>query len=430
MDDERAARAPGEPAVDHPPPDLPPLLLTDPPGDVIVDLGALADFARDLAAGSGPVAIDAERASGYRYSQRAYLIQIRRAGAGTALIDPHAVMRAQRRSDAADLGQIDRAIGPAEWILHAATQDLPCLAEVGMRPRRLFDTELAGRLLGRDRVSLAALVASELGLHLAKGHGSADWSLRPMTPAQLHYAALDVEALADLRAILEAELHARDRWAWAEQEFHALLDFQPKARAQDAWRRTSGIHRLRKPRQMAIVRALWGARDAMAAAADIAPGRVLPDAAIIAAAQGMPTSPEALIATEGFTGRGQRRRAQQWMAAILDALDLTDAECPPVHAPQDGPPQPRLWAERNPSAARRLAAVRPAIERLSGELGIAAEVLISPSTVRDLCWQPPTDSSLADALAQRNARPWQITLVEPVIAPAFDQFSPPSDSHG
>src|SRR5439155_11648641 len=94
---------------------------------------ALADVVAAFAAGSGPVAVDAERASGYRYGQRAYLVQLRRAGVGTALIDPIALP---------DLTGVNDAITDAEWVLHAATQDLPCLAELNMRPQHLFDTEL------------------------------------------------------------------------------------------------------------------------------------------------------------------------------------------------------------------------------------------------------------------------------------------------
>src|SRR5689334_14683106 len=91
--------------------------------------GALAEVVRRFASGSGPVAVDAERASGYRYTHRAYLLQLRRAGAGTILIDPTAF---------ADLGLIGEAIADAEWVLHAASQDLPCLVEVGLKPRQLF----------------------------------------------------------------------------------------------------------------------------------------------------------------------------------------------------------------------------------------------------------------------------------------------------
>lgn len=119
-----------------------------------------------FAGGSGPVAVDAERASGYRYGQRAYLVQLRRAGAGTALIDPVAFP---------DLSALGEALAGTEWVLHAASQDLPCLRDIGMRPRRLFDTELAARLAGYARVGLGVMVETLLGYSLEKGHSAVDW---------------------------------------------------------------------------------------------------------------------------------------------------------------------------------------------------------------------------------------------------------------
>src|SRR6266542_2663483 len=133
----------------------------------------LAEVARLFAAGEGPVAVDAERASGYRYTHRAYLVQLRRAGVGTVLIDPLPLD---------DLSVLGTAIADAEWVLHAASQDLPCLAERGMRPSRLFDTELAARLAGMERVGLAALTETLLGYTLEKHHSAADWSTRPLPP--------------------------------------------------------------------------------------------------------------------------------------------------------------------------------------------------------------------------------------------------------
>ena len=138
---------------------------------VVTTGAALAEVTSRLARGEGAVAVDAERASGYRYGQRAYLVQLRRSGAGTVLIDPIACP---------DLSGVDGALHDAEAVLHAASQDLPCLAEIGFRPRRLFDTELAGRLLGYPRVALGTLVEEVLGFHLEKGHSAADWSVRPL----------------------------------------------------------------------------------------------------------------------------------------------------------------------------------------------------------------------------------------------------------
>ena len=183
-------------------PPLPRLSLRDPLPPVIEDATALRDYCDAVAAGSGPVALDAERASGYRYSQRAYLVQVRREGAGSALIDPIAT---------GDLTVLDDAIGDIEWILHAATQDLACLAEVGLRPRRLFDTEHAGRLLNLPRVGLASLVEHYLDHSLAKEHSAADWSTRPLPEPWLVYAALDVEVLIEIRDLIEADLEKADK---------------------------------------------------------------------------------------------------------------------------------------------------------------------------------------------------------------------------
>ncbi|MGH9206720.1 MAG: ribonuclease D, partial [Acidimicrobiales bacterium] len=151
-------------------PDATPLLH---PAEGVPELSTTADqieaAAELLAGGGGPFAVDAERASGFRYSNRAYLIQIRRAGAGTVLIDPVS----HGGDPPVVLRPVAEVLADDEWILHAADQDLPCLAEVGMRPPALYDTELAGRLAGYDRVNLAAMVQRLLGLGLAKGHGEA-----------------------------------------------------------------------------------------------------------------------------------------------------------------------------------------------------------------------------------------------------------------
>ena len=167
---------------------LAPLLtLRDGLPEIIDTDEGLADACAALGAAPGPVAIDAERASGYRYSARAYLIQLRREGAGTWLIDPIAFE---------DLAPLQEALADAEWILHAATQDIACLREVGLRPAALFDTELVGRLLGYPRVGLATLVETLLGQRMRKEHSAADWSTRPLPRAWLDYAALDVEAVS------------------------------------------------------------------------------------------------------------------------------------------------------------------------------------------------------------------------------------------
>lgn len=387
---------------------------------VIDDVLSLRAYAQSVATGTGPMAVDAERASGYRYSQRAYLIQVRRAGAGTALIDPTTVP---------DLQPLQEASWGVEWVLHAATQDLPCLAEVGLRPARLFDTELAGRLLGRERVSLAALVESELGYHLIKGHGAADWSARPLNQELLHYATLDVEWLIELRDALHGHLEEAGKLALAQEEFTALLAFTPRERREEPWRRTSGVHRIRKPRGLAVVRGLWHARDSLARRMDIAPGRILPDAAIVAAAEAMPDSSEGLGSLKEFAGRGQQRRLATWWSAIGKALALPDEDLPATASLATGPPPARAWADRDPRAWARLQIARDGLSRESERMNIPVENLISPEIVRQVCWDPPLDASaehLGQALRSAGARPWQVVLAVPILAAAIreaDQHS-------
>jgi ribonuclease D len=371
--------------------------------EVVADRVALQATADAMAAGHGPIAVDAERASGFRYSQRAYLVQLRRAGAGTALVDPIPLD--------SDLRELVAPLTGPEWVLHAAGQDLACLAEVGLVPSRLFDTELAGRLAGLPRVGLGPLVEQMLGLSLEKGHGAADWSRRPLPEDWLVYAALDVEVLVELRDVLADLLAEQGKLAWAEEEFEAVRTAGPSAPRAEPWRRTSGIHRIRKARPLAAVRALWEARDRLAAERDIAPGRVLPDAAIIDAATTAPPTAPALAALPVFRGRSQRRLTGYWFAALQQAAALDPAELPSPSPVADGPPPVARWADRNPDAAARLAAARSAVAAVSDEWKVPVENLLLPDLLRRLCWTPPADGDVTGALRAGGARNWQVELL-------------------
>jgi ribonuclease D len=391
------------------------------PADGVPELAVTTDqilaAAELLAAGHGPFAIDAERASGFRYSNRAYLVQIRRAGAGTVLIDPvnHGENAGMVMAPVADVLDTD------EWVLHAADQDLPCLAELGMRPPKLYDTELAGRLAGLARVNLATMVSELLGLQLMKGHGAADWSKRPLPAEWLNYAALDVEVLLELRDAIAAVLAEQGKTEWAAQEFEHLRTYVAPPTRRDRWRRTSGIHKVRNPRALAAVRELWLTRDDIARRRDIAPGRILPDAAIINAATTDPDTVEKLTALPVFGGSRQRRSAQVW----LDALDRARRNPDPPESAEapNGPPPPSRWARRKPEAAARLEAARAGLATLSEQVSVPAENLVTPEVVRRLCWDwepvEDTEARVEEFLTAAAVRPWQRQLVVPVLAAAL-----------
>jgi ribonuclease D len=389
--------------------------------DVIAGERELGHAATALAAGTGPAAIDAERASGYRYGQRAYLIQIRREGSGTWLIDPIACP---------DLSPIAEVITDVEWILHAATQDLPCLAEVGLHPTRLFDTELGGRLVGLPRVGLAAVVEHYLGLSLAKEHSAVDWSTRPLPEPWLRYAALDVEVLGQVRDLMAEDLAAQDKMVWAEQEFDALTRFTGPPVRVEPWRRTSGMHKIRNRRGAAMIRELWRTRDAIAVERDIAPGRILPDAALVDLASRAPKT-EADISQDGGRGasRSVRRYQRQWLTALERARNLSEADLPALTVRTDGPPPARAWADRDPVAAARLAQARAVLGELARARTIPIENLLSPDSLRRVLWTPPADptlESIADALLKLGARQWQVDIAGPILEEAVNRMAGPT----
>jgi ribonuclease D len=380
---------------------------------VVASAGALKTAIAALSGGTGPVAVDTERASGYRYWQRAYLVQLRRDGTGTILIDPLGLD---------DLSELADVLNPLEWVLHAASQDLPCLAELGLRPAAVFDTELAARLAGFERVGLAALVEDLLGYQLQKGHGAADWSRRPLPAEWLTYAALDVELLLPLRAAVAAELDTQGKSEWAAEEFEAVRTAGPPAPRVDPWRRTSGMHRIQKPRQLAAVRELWQVRDRLARQRDIAPGRVLPDSAIIDAALADAMDEAALLSRPVFSGRSQRRHVKTWLSALQTARALPVSDLPLLRYPGESLPPVNRWSDRDPAAAIRLTAARAALTEIAQRHRLPVQNLLAPDLVRRLCWEPPEPLNFAAVereLVANGARRWQCELTTHALATAL-----------
>jgi ribonuclease D len=384
----------------------------------------LGEVLSQLKAGSGPIAIDAERASGYKYSARAYLIQIKRSGGGLHLIDPIAVGQSPYWNEMSD------AFADQEWIIHASTQDLACLREVGINPQIIFDTELAGRIAGCERVGLGPLTEQLLDVTLAKEHSAVDWSLRPLRPEWLNYAALDVELLVELRDEIEKLLIANRKLEWAKQDFAAILKSPPPSPRKDPWRRTSGIHKIRDLTALAIIRSLWAARNEFAKEIDLAPGRVFNDETLV------------LIATKPPKGFGDFKKAllrrtrltsmpfEEWFELFEAAQQMTGEELPKLRMPSEGLPAPKMWQSRNPLGYARLTHARAAVLECAAENSMPAENLISPEAVRRVCWPTPTAEIadrlkfVASELAEFGARSWQIELISGPISAILGETEP------
>jgi len=381
--------------------------------EVIDTAPALRRTVRALEAGTGDLAVDTERASGFRYGQRAFLLQIRREGSGTWLVDPETLD---------DLSPLRTFVNAQPWILHAATQDLPCLHELGMSPTALFDTELAGRLAGFPRVSLGTMVGELLGLQLAKEHSAVDWSTRPLPESWLNYAALDVEVLEELRQAITATLEEQGKLEFAIQEFEHERNLPDPVPADTPWRKLSGIHKLKSRRNLAVARELWLSRESLARSRDVAPGRLIPDRAIMAAVEKRATSVPALLQIPGFHTRNAKRDAARWVDAIQRGQSTKDL--PDLRASKTGLPHPRAWAEKNPAAANRLEAAKLVINEVSEHWNIPGENLLTPKYLRELCWNAPTrisETSVREKLQTLGARAWQRDLLSAKLAEALKQ---------
>lgn len=387
--------------------------------EVIATETAFKAALTELAKGVGPFAVDAERASGYKYSARAYLIQIKRNGGGLHLIDPipfgpgHPFFI-----------QLNDLLNTDEVILHASTQDLPCLRELGINPKLLFDTELGGRIAGLPRVGLGPLLEAHLGVLLAKEHSAVDWSVRPLPQDWLNYAALDVELLIELRNIIAQILLEAKKLPWAEAEFAAILAAPPAAPRVDPWRRTSGMHKIRKRNQLAIIRSLWNARNEIAAALDVSPGKLLNDNAIVELAMNPPTNKrefDKVLRPIGLRPRW-KENLDLWLSAIASAVALPESEYPEMRAAGDSMPPTKIWKERFPEKYAPFTHARAAVEARAADLNIPVENLIAPEIVRKLVWKLSSDV-VKDAL-EFGARPWQVAEIADLVTTALLEREP------
>jgi ribonuclease D len=381
------------------------------------------DALAQLSQGHGPFAVDAERASGFRYSARAYLIQVKRNSGGLHLIDPIPFGPGHEL-----FAQLNSLMNTDEVILHASTQDLPCLRELGINPIKLFDTELAGRIAGLPRVGLGPLLESLMGVTLAKEHSAADWSARPLPQDWLTYAALDVELLVELRDRMYELLETSKKLNWALEEFAAILNAPPAPPRVDPWRRTSGMHKIKRREQLAVIKELWHARDKVASEQDISPGKLLNDSAIVELAIAPAVTKKEFEKALRPLGLRARWLANLplWLSSISVAVSLPEDQWPAMRTNADTLPPIKLWRDKFPEKFAPLSHARAAIEIIAQDNHIPVENLISPEYVRRVCWKPPTGATetlsihtVEQALTELGARQWQIALVAPALAAAL-----------
>lgn len=400
--------------------------------ELITTEDRFAEAISELKSGHGPIAVDAERASGFRYSPRAYLIQVYRRGGGLHLIDPIQFIESPL------IGQLSEVFRGEEVIIHASTQDLPCLRDWGIDPKELFDTELGARIAGCPRVGLGHLVESLLQISLAKEHSAVDWSIRPLKQEWLDYAALDVALLIDLRDKVKELLEAQGKLKWAMQDFAAILTSPPPQKRKEPWRRTSGMHEIKSRYQLAIIRQLWQVRDEIASSIDLAPGRLLSDTVIIALAKSNVKSRDEFMklgeAKQRIRNEIQKSYIDTWLETFLAAQSLEQERWPELRSKSDSLPPVKIWKVKFPIAYAHLSHAKAKLNEIAVELNIPLENLIGPELVRKICFDQANEQlhKMSPALLPRvetqlrlnGAREWQIEKCANAIAESLSESEP------
>lgn len=383
---------------------------------------AFREAAGSLARGRGPFAVDTERASSFRYGNRAFLVQVARRGAGTFLIAPEG-----HRDEVREI--FAPVLGGQEWIIHAAGEDLRSLALLGLHPGILFDTELASRIVGYDRPNLAAMVERFVGVELEKGHGHEDWSRTPLPKSWQDYAALDVEYLHELAEALTEVLDAHGKLHWAFEEFaHLIAVYSKTPYPEKTWRDMKGLASVRDQSGLQVARELWHAREEISEQRDIAPGRLLPDRALLAIALAEPDSPHGLTCAIGSKSMPSRD-VRRWLDVVQRALSADPATWPRRGDPRaNSTPSKSGWERHYPESWRMLQLCREDIAASAEDLDIRPDILLTPAILRETVWNAPDKApawdthQAATALENAGARPWQIQLTAPILAAAHAEM--------
>lgn len=373
-----------------------------------------------LATGTGPFAIDTERASAYRYDDRAFLVQIRREGAGTFLFAPEH-RRAELRAALAPV------LNGQAWVVHAAPSDLPCLAWLGLYPGTLFDTELAARFAGFAHPNLAAMVLELFDVELEKGYGDSDWSETPIPKKWRNYAALDVELLNELAVTLRDILAEEEKLDWVYEEFEKIVDDHAHITGPEprSWRDLKGVSSLRSREQLVVARELWQRRESIARSQDLAPNRVLPHRVLVDIARRVPRSPREINQIKGFPRR-RGGATLRWFDAVETALASPRQQWPKVLRSPRPVPSKSVFSREFPDLWQLYTDIRSDFEELGDELGMSYELILKPSLLRMAVWAACgpeggvageiTDATdIPDFLRSQGAREWQIELATPLL---------------
>lgn len=367
-----------------------------PPHDTVIeDARALRSMSAHVAE-AHRVAFDTESASFHRYVDRVYLIQLS-TDHRTALVDP------LRVTDLQAIGAI-LADPKIEIVFHDADYDLRVLdRDYGFRARNIFDTRVAAQLAGEPAVGLGSLLARHFGVQLDKRFQRADWSVRPLTPEMIAYAADDTRYLLKLRDRLAEELERLDRRHWLDEECERLEQVRwgaGRANGDESFLRLKGAKALR-PRSLAVLERVYAWRDALARELDRAPFRVLSNHALIAIARSRPEDIQTLAGIQGVGRVTVQRHGRALLAAVAEGLATPSDRLPVIPRSRRPPPDPDYDAR-----LERLKAVRTAAAE---RIGLDSGLLCPNGTLQAIARLAPLGAGALDTVPE--LRRWQRQVI-------------------
>lgn len=354
-------------------------------------------------AGVRELALDTEGASFHRFVDRIYLLQL-------STRDTHAVIDPIPIGTPAGLGRLleDPSV---EVVFHDADYDLRLLEQdYGWKIRHIFDTRIAAQLLGYTAFGLAALLDRFFGVKLDKKHQRADWSMRPLTPDMLDYAAQDTRYLLELKDRMSAELERMGRMAWAREEF-ALLEGTRWADEEpgSGFLKLKGARDLTR-RELAVLRELVPWRDTVARQMDRATFRVLGNEQLLDIARTQPRTREALAKIKGMPRGILDQRAADLLDAVTRALAVPEAELPRF-------PKAARW-DRDPDFDARVSALKTARDDAAKRLSLDPGVLCSRDRMEAVARRNP--GTVEELLEVTELRRWQANELAAAFVAALE----------
>jgi len=362
----------------------------------ILDSAAAATRQLRAIAGTREIAVDTEGASFHRFLDRIYLLQLS-TRQHTSIIDPLSVSA----ETLAPLGSL-LADADVETVFHDADYDLRLLhQDYGWTVRRIFDTRVAAQLLGLKAFGLAALLDRYVGVKLDKKHQRADWSMRPLPRDMLEYAALDTMYLLELRDLMREALRAKERLAWAEEEFTRLEgtkweDEDPSG----AFLRIKGARDLTR-RELAVLRELAPWRDAVARDMDRATFRVIGNEQLLDIARAQPRSRDELARVRGVSRGLLEKRFTEILDAVARGVAVPESELPKF-------PRPQRW-DRDPNFDTKVSALKTVRDDVAAKLDLDPGVLGSRERLEAVARRDP--KSVDDLRDVPELRRWQVEVM-------------------